>query len=88
MQSNFRLRDIVWVKTTQRFTTDDIQRIHDLCKATGIPDCHTFTLGTEGETLDARATCTIKAQSIDPHEIRVGRYGAFIQYGETGEAPG
>jgi radical SAM superfamily enzyme YgiQ (UPF0313 family) len=34
------------------FTTEDIRRIHRQCQAAGIPDCHTFILGTRGETLD------------------------------------
>jgi radical SAM superfamily enzyme YgiQ (UPF0313 family) len=34
------------------FTVDDVRRLHELCKAVGIPDCHTFILGTQGETLD------------------------------------
>ena len=34
------------------FTTDHIRRLHDICKSAGVPDCHTFILGTEGESLD------------------------------------
>jgi len=34
------------------FTVDHIRRLHDICKNAGIPDCHTFILGTEGETMD------------------------------------
>jgi radical SAM superfamily enzyme YgiQ (UPF0313 family) len=34
------------------FRIDDIRRLHDLCKSVGLPDCHTFILGTRGETLD------------------------------------
>jgi radical SAM superfamily enzyme YgiQ (UPF0313 family) len=34
------------------FGVDQIRALHDLCKTAGIPDCHTFILGTRGETLD------------------------------------
>ncbi len=34
------------------FTRDHIRRLHAHCVAAGLPDCHTFILGTEGETLD------------------------------------
>jgi radical SAM superfamily enzyme YgiQ (UPF0313 family) len=34
------------------FTVDHIRRLHDICKNAGVPDCHTFILGTMGETLD------------------------------------
>jgi DNA topoisomerase I len=36
----------------------------------------------KGGNFDAREICTIRSQNIEPHEIRVGRYGAFVQYGE------
>ncbi|MEZ4269868.1 MAG: type I DNA topoisomerase [Myxococcota bacterium] len=42
--------------------------------------------GVEGGlSVDARRVCTIKAANIEPHEIRVGRYGAFIEYDRPGE---
>jgi len=34
------------------FTTDHIRRLHDICDTAGIRDCHTFILGTEGETIE------------------------------------
>lgn len=34
------------------FTLEHIRRLHAHCVATGLPDCHTFILGTQGETLD------------------------------------
>ncbi len=34
------------------FTTDQIRALHRLCQDAGVPDCHTFILGTPGETLD------------------------------------
>jgi len=34
------------------FGTGHVRRLHDLARAAGIPDCHTFILGTPGEDLD------------------------------------
>jgi radical SAM superfamily enzyme YgiQ (UPF0313 family) len=34
------------------FTVDHVRKLHDICTTAGIPDCHTFILGTQGETLD------------------------------------
>ena len=34
------------------FTVDHIRRLHNICKDAGIPDCHTFILGTQGETMN------------------------------------
>jgi len=34
------------------FSVDDIRNLHELCHAAGVPDCHTFILGTRGETLE------------------------------------
>lgn len=39
-------------KLRKGFTTDHIRRLHTICRNAGIPDCHTFILGTEGETMD------------------------------------
>jgi radical SAM superfamily enzyme YgiQ (UPF0313 family) len=44
--------DDVLVRLRKGFDTDRIRSLHDLCKAAGVPDCHTFILGTQGETLD------------------------------------
>ena len=48
------------------FTTKEIQRIHDLCSDAGVPDCHTFILGTEGETLDDVKRTLDFAVELDP----------------------
>ena len=45
-------RDEVLERLRKGFTTEDIRRIHHQCLVAGIPDCHTFILGTRGETLD------------------------------------
>jgi radical SAM superfamily enzyme YgiQ (UPF0313 family) len=34
------------------FTAADVHRMHDICAEVGLLDCHTFVLGTSGETLD------------------------------------
>jgi radical SAM superfamily enzyme YgiQ (UPF0313 family) len=34
------------------FTVDQVRSLHEICLGVGIPDCHTFILGTQGETLD------------------------------------
>ncbi|HIF98656.1 MAG TPA: radical SAM protein [Myxococcales bacterium] len=34
------------------FTTQDIRTLHQLADRAGIPDCHTFLLGTPGESFD------------------------------------
>jgi hypothetical protein len=44
--------DPVLERLRKGFGVRDIRRIHELCAAAGIPDCHTFILGTRGETLD------------------------------------
>jgi radical SAM superfamily enzyme YgiQ (UPF0313 family) len=44
--------DEVLKRLRKGFGVDRIRRLHDLCKEAGIADCHTFILGTRGETLD------------------------------------
>lgn len=34
------------------FSVEHIRRIHAICREAGLPDCHTFILGTPGETMD------------------------------------
>jgi radical SAM superfamily enzyme YgiQ (UPF0313 family) len=43
--------DEVLARLRKGFTVADIRRIHDQCQAAGLPDCHTFILGTRGESL-------------------------------------
>ena len=33
------------------FTANEVRNVHDLSRSFGLPDCHTFLLGTPGETL-------------------------------------
>lgn len=44
--------DDVLKRLRKGFTTEDIRRIHDISDSEGVKDCHTFILGTQGETLD------------------------------------
>jgi radical SAM superfamily enzyme YgiQ (UPF0313 family) len=44
--------DEILARLRKGFGVDQIRALHDLCKTAGIPDCHTFILGTRGETLD------------------------------------
>ncbi len=53
------------------FTTEHIKKLNRICIQAGIPDCHTFILGTEGETLDdSKRTLEFLAE-LDP-------FGAII----------
>ncbi len=44
--------DAVLTRLRKGFGVDEIRKIHALCVGAGIPDCHTFILGTRGETFD------------------------------------
>jgi len=44
--------DAVLARLHKGFGTADIERLHRTCVAAGLPDCHTYILGTWGETLD------------------------------------
>ncbi len=58
--------DEVLKRLRKGFTTDQIRQIHELCKTAGIPDCHTFILGTQGETLDDVHKTLDFALDLDP----------------------
>jgi hypothetical protein len=44
--------DEVLDRLRKGFRTDKIRRLAQVCKAHGLKDCHSFILGTRGETLD------------------------------------
>ncbi len=44
--------DEVLERLHKGFTTEHVRRLHKICVEAEIPDCHTFILGTEGESLD------------------------------------
>lgn len=49
--------DRVLLDLRKGFSTKDIRRAHDICVRAGLPDCHTFLVGTRGETMaDVHAT--------------------------------
>ena len=58
--------DSVLARLNKGFTTEHIRKLHDLCTDTGIRDCHTFILGTEGETLDDVKQTVEFAIDLDP----------------------
>jgi hypothetical protein len=54
-------------KLKKGFTVDHIRRLRDICAAAGIPDCHSFVVGTVGETIDdVRETVEFIAD-LDPY---------------------
>jgi radical SAM superfamily enzyme YgiQ (UPF0313 family) len=44
--------DVILDRLKKGFHVDAIRAIHDRCERAGLPDCHTFILGTMGESLD------------------------------------
>ena len=44
--------DEVLKRLQKGFTTDQVRDLHRIASDVGIPDCHTFILGTPGETFD------------------------------------
>jgi hypothetical protein len=44
--------DTILKRLRKGFTTEKIRNLHALAQGAGIPDCHTFLLGTPGETFD------------------------------------
>lgn len=58
--------DAILKRMRKGFTKQHIRRIHELCTEVGLPDCHTFILATEGETIDdVRATLDFLVE-LDP----------------------
>jgi hypothetical protein len=43
--------DAVLLRQRKGFSVADVRVLHARCVAHGLPDCHTFVLGTTGETL-------------------------------------
>jgi radical SAM superfamily enzyme YgiQ (UPF0313 family) len=58
--------DEVLARLRKGFTLDQIRALHRLCSEVGIPDCHTFILGTRGETLDDVRRTLDFALDLDP----------------------
>lgn len=49
------------------FTTERIRMLHQAAKQAGIPDCHTFILGTPGESFDDVERTLDFIVDLDPH---------------------
>ena len=48
------------------FTVDHIRRMNAICRRAGVRDCHTFILGTQGETLDDSRQTLDFLTELDP----------------------
>jgi len=59
--------DHVLQKLRKGFTVEHIRRLHDICTNAAVPDCHTFILGTEGETMDDVRQTIDFIVDLDPH---------------------
>ncbi len=59
--------DEVLTRLRKGFTVEHIRALHRLCSETGIPDCHTFILGTRGESLDDVRRTLEFVLDLDPY---------------------
>lgn len=58
--------DAILDRLKKGFHVDQIRQLHELCAAAGVPDCHTFILGTADETLaDVNRTLDF-CRELDP----------------------
>jgi radical SAM superfamily enzyme YgiQ (UPF0313 family) len=58
--------DDVLARLKKGFSSADVRRIHTLARDAGIPDCHTFILGTPGESLDDVKRTLDFVADVDP----------------------
>ena len=58
--------DEILARLRKGFTVDEIRGLHGLCVDAAIPDCHTFILGTPGETLDHVERTLDFLEELDP----------------------
>ena len=56
------------------FTTEKIRQTARICRAAGIKDCHTFILGTRGETLEDVERSLNFIEDIDPYSAILMAY--------------
>jgi len=61
--------DVVLERLRKGFTTRQVRRLHDLAMSSGIPDCHTFILGTPGEDLDEVRRTLDFIVDLDPFSV-------------------
>ena len=59
--------DEVLVRLRKGFSTQHIRALHDRAAAAGIPDCHSFILGTPGETMDGVRRTLDFCVRLDPY---------------------
>jgi radical SAM superfamily enzyme YgiQ (UPF0313 family) len=58
--------DAVLKRLRKGFTVEHIRKLNRICEKAGVPDCHTFILGTQGETLrDTEKTLEFLSE-LDP----------------------
>ena len=58
--------DEVLGQLAKGFGTAEILEMHDICQAAGLPDCHSFMLGTPGESLEHVARTLDFVEELDP----------------------
>jgi len=58
--------DDILERLVKGFRTDRIMRMHENCSAIGLPDCHSFILGTPSETLDHVNRTLDFCKELDP----------------------
>jgi radical SAM superfamily enzyme YgiQ (UPF0313 family) len=63
---------VILYRLRKGFTTDQIRSFHDLARAAGIPDCHTFLLGTPGESFDDVLRTLDFIADLDPFSAILG----------------
>jgi hypothetical protein len=64
--------DDVLDRLKKGFHVERIRAMHDHCVAAGIPDCHSFILGTRGESLDDVARTLDFCAELDPFAALIG----------------
>jgi radical SAM superfamily enzyme YgiQ (UPF0313 family) len=58
--------DAVLGQLRKGFRSEDIVAMHELCRSVGLRDCHTFVLGTPGESLDQARQTLAFLHRLDP----------------------
>jgi len=61
--------DAVLERLRKGFTTQHIRELHTLAQDAGVPDCHTFILGTPGESLDDVRRTLDFIVDLDPFSV-------------------
>lgn len=74
--------DAVLRRLRKGFTTEHVRRIHRVARDAGLLDCHTFLLGTPGETLDEVRRTLELVDELDPAAA------IFMVWNDEGEALG